>query len=256
MRYSEIAEQQLDELMGVKKFANMTHSDIIDYINANFGPGKFEELGSGSNGVALARGDTVYKFWFRDSAYEDFIAYCEKHQNNPFLPKFKSRVKELPAFFTRSIEAPDRIRYIKMERLTADITASIQVTKSPHDQVKNIEYLCDRMGTLLRSLPVDKLENHYKFFFADEEIDAPVELTDEFKLLIKTMGDLKEMISGTSKHFFDIHAGNFLVRGSQPVIIDPIANGADLEINNSISDFVEAVFRDDKPFKTASRRTS
>jgi hypothetical protein len=255
MRYREIAEMQLDELMGVKKFATMNHSDVIEYINSTFGPGKFEEIGGGSNGVALARGDTVYKFWFKDSAYEDFVSYCEKNKSNPYLPKFKSGVKELPAFFVRSLEAPDRIRYIKMERLTVNRQAAIQVTEPPHAQIQGIEYLCDRMSSLLKGMSVDKLLDHYVKFFDDEEIDAPVKLTAEFKLLIKTMGDLFK-ITSNSGHIFDIHEGNFLVRGEQPVIIDPMANESDLGINYQISNFVEKMASNKLvPKKDASRRT-
>lgn len=264
MKLFELFDQRVDELVGVKKFAQMSHDDIYKYIEATFGDGEFDALGQGSNGIALGRGGTVYKFWFRDSAYEDFIAYCQEHQDNPFLPKFKSGIKELPAFFLRSLDAPDRIRYIKMERLSDDRKwLGVQVTKYP-GRVFEIEDLCNKISRAIRMERGDYQNIVARFLldfqdYEDEDEDEeapPTELTPEFDLLIKTVLDLYHLGGMQRKHRLDLHSGNFLARGKQPVLLDPVANEEDLDLNMKIDQFANKIRKDSSlPRKAPARRT-
>lgn len=108
---------KLDELLGVKKFYDKHLDDVKKAFVSN--GSLYKKLGSGATATAYAQGDEyVYKFWLMDTAYEKYVDYCLDNQDNPHIPVLYSDIKNLHSFFARTEDFPDKIRYIKMERLT------------------------------------------------------------------------------------------------------------------------------------------
>ena len=223
----------LDEVMGVKKFANMTFDEVLDYVNQHTGPGKFQVLGHGNSAVALKKGNVCYKFWFKDDAYEKFVKYCLEHQDNPFLPKFYGGIKTLPAFFLRSKNAPDRISYIKMELLEEDEWFEFRAFENgkrsgtiPFEEV--LQAVCDSEGETLKKRIKDVRQG-----LEDYDGKPGKEPTEELIALVKTIEELEKI-----HPFLDLHEGNALIRdGRQLVIIDPFYTEND---KNLTAAFVDA----------------
>lgn len=246
MRYTEIME-----LAGVKRFRNMTASNIIKYMKQNFGQGRVELLGKGSAGVAVKIGNVVYKFWMVDSAYTDFVNYCLQHQNNPFLPKFLSNIKKTPAFFIRHADAPDYVNYIKMEELGSNMNIDaldyefkfnlpeeITANRKQYGDPSSItmEEVAERIKYMKES---DNPLQDFVDGFSNKEITYQVDqMSKELRLMVQTLCDIRNL-----GHEIDLHEDNIMWRGNQMVILDPIYSYGDHDINSNFKEF-------DKAFKT------
>lgn len=213
---------KLCELTGVK-----AHYDKnFDEIDAMFGgkDSKFKSLGGGLFAKVYGHdtGD-VYKFWVKDDAYEKYIDYCLKHQDNPFLPKFKSKIKNLTTFFKRPSSFPDKIRYIKMEALKPVEHTSNQMvpgTDTTYRALINMLLeIIDFNGTF------DTVKQMIERMMRKHKVVA-----DSYILLNKKIGfveDLFDVLSDLTKHvgkINDLHEGNIMLRGDQLVLTDPFAD--------------------------------
>lgn len=227
----------LKELLGVKKFQDQTADEVIDYLKSHFS--SLKPLGQGASGVALTDGANVYKFWLVDSAYDDFIQYCMKHQSNPLLPKLKSGIKTMPAFFLRHKDSPDVVKYVKMERLTHALKSDCNVMISKKLErwidLEHLYYLIESENGEPEDVYLNLIDE-----FKDSQIDVD-DLTDELKLLVETLCDIYELTQKKNykkkSHHPDLHLGNVMMRDKQLVIIDPIANVDDLNLNATLSRF-------------------
>lgn len=255
MRYNELLE-----LAGVKKFHNMTASEILDQFRSTFGNEPIKLLGQGSSGVALLIKNEVYKFWMIDSAYESFINYVKQHQDNPFLPQLKSNIKSIPAFFIRSEHAPDKVHYIKMERLSGMRQANQfifylnaeQYIDNPNDDGEyNFETI--NLGRVIYYLerikdPKNAIEEFTNLISPKSQgitFDTQV-LPDNLIQFINTMMDIRQL-----GFRLDLHDANFMMRNDQLVILDPLTNEQDLQLNLLIQKFDQKLWRDDNEGKQA-----
>lgn len=249
---------RLDELAGIKKFRDKNVNEVIDFIQKEFlnGKTKLKYLGNGANGVALTDGTTVYKFWMFDSAYEDFINYAIKHQDNPFLPKLKSKIRTLPRVFN-SIEAWDyqgrnldasKVKYVKMEYLdrctkryfkvfdTEDIVKQnsisvIDLFKVAHkfkgDPKKDLSQIADIM------VSNDVWSHNFKAAQYEDKVN---------KDLLNFVMTLGSIYSGLKfQHTFDYNPGNLAMRGDQIVILDPVYNARDIDLNDRFLELKDLV---------------
>lgn len=234
MRY-----QELNELSGVKKFATMDHQEVLNYLKKTLGDTNFKPLGSGAHGTAVLVGNTVYKFWMMDSAYTDFVKYAKKKPNNPFLPKFLSEIRRMPAFFFRDASAPDWVYYVKVEPLTklsGDL--SEQYIEMPFkDQSGRKSNIALDLETIINCV---KQTNSYKECLQKIGMSFGVSLDENTApaLLRGFLGVLWDL-EALDSHYLDLHKENFMMRGDQLVILDPIANIDDNAISNNISSFLE-----------------
>lgn len=86
---------RIDELLGYKN----TTSKYIDsnnkknYVNRMMQDAGYKFLGSGAYGSAFMhpKGYVVKVVYSGDNCYYKFVEYCLKNQNNPHLPKFKTK---------------------------------------------------------------------------------------------------------------------------------------------------------------------
>lgn len=106
---------KLFELIGVKKFHNLSIDELIElYANKNL------KLGKGSEAAAYVFEYSpmeVIKFWFYDPAYEKFLDYVNQNKQDKHLPVLKSKLKNITTFHNRPLETPNKIKYIKLEKL-------------------------------------------------------------------------------------------------------------------------------------------
>lgn len=259
MRYHEI-----NELAGVKRFADMTATEVLDHFRSTFGNGQIKLLGQGANGAAVMIGNSVYKFWMQDSAYTAFVQYCQKNTNNALLPKFTSNIKKIPAFFIRHEDAPDYVNFVKMEKLTSNRN----ILNYPFDlKYQSYEDEFAKIDDGEVDITTIKLATALFYFdrLQDSEIPILTQFTnfiskyhhmkyktdilgDELTLFINTLWNIKQL-----GFALDLHDENFIMRDDQLVILDPITNKDDLKLNLAFSKFDNKLFRDDNEGKPAIR---
>lgn len=264
MRY-----QELNELMGVKRFANMSTDQIIKFIQKEFGDdGKMKVLGTGANGVAIEVGGVVFKMWMHDSAYSDFIKFVQSHPDNPFLPKLLSGVKKMPAFFLRHEEAGSVVNYVKMEKLEPissmmsfgwklkerpDYADDDESDNDTGVYSANLEDVCWFMNDINPSeIPITVrfcgwFSSKKGMTYKADEVDP------NFRLLLDTLYEIKYL---NRSHSVDLHSGNFMKRGKQLVILDPITNPMDMALNNKLDRFNKRLNRKDADSITQAAKPS
>ena len=214
---------KLSELLGVKKFYDSTLEEVLLSMS-----GDYEEAGRGSFGVTLKHSSkpTVVKFWISDSSYDNFINYVAAHPSK-HLPKLYSKPKELSSFFARPKEFPDKVNYVKMEKLEsirneadADLISFLFNQLSKMHSKKEVD-------TLIKSLEEYKDSPHSEWVRLEELVnDLPKFLHEMFEML-------HHLLNG--KNILDIHDENIMLRANgELVITDPIYNKSDMDKVESI----------------------
>lgn len=166
----------------------------------------------GGQATVIAKDNHVWRAWFDDPGYETFLKYVEIHKSNKYLPKILSKVREEPAQF-KGMPAGKTIKYVKLEKL---------------DELP-VSVFSDAIDTLfLMSVPVGKLPN---------TVEELAELSLTLKIPSHSDADNTEIRAEIlkNKEFFkvvldlmkhhdanDLNSGNVMLRGSIPVITDPI----------------------------------
>lgn len=227
---------KLFELNGVKRFNDMTKGQVLNYIRANMGNGSVKVLGSGDQGAALLVGNNVYKFWLRDSAYTDFVNYSIQ-QNNPYLPKFLSPIKQMPIFFKHTKEVADQgLCYVKMERLSrmpSGYIIEFNIPKDSPDYAKLGRVRFDLVANALQYLetddpahssPADMICQLMKY--VSKSTYRPEHIPPVLLGIASTLMQLAPIMHNHG-HSFDLKEDNFMLRGNQIVLLDPVMNDDD-----------------------------
>lgn len=250
----------LTELTGIKKLSVKSAKGIIVWLKREFltGGSRLRVLGHGANGFALTNGKTVFKFWARDSAYEQFVLYAMKNQDNPFLPKFKSRIRTLPrAFSIEDFDAPvQKAKYVKMELLQPFKGAAVIPMFKDPEIIAHIDKFISNLDPDFESVeigndvPLEDIFDHTATLFHPNDdkhnisvvldmlchgkygTEFPYErfiskIDQQFLLFLRTIGAIADLVDVE----FDYGKRNFALRGQQLVILDPVCNDADLEFN-------------------------
>lgn len=232
--------------MGVKQFANMNAQEVLDYIKNTLGSNNIQVLGQGAMGAALKIGSTVYKLWQQDSAYTDFVKFSRANPNNPYLPKFFTDVKRMPAFFIRHEDSGDYVNYVRMEGLDPvghllDDVFFLKVDFQDEEDEDERGHLArikvQNVLNIVNDMPDSVFQPIRQFqlkltSMTGHEYDLD-DFPDELKLFVNTLAEIKQL-----GHNLDLHPGNFMSRGGkQLVIMDPIANKEDLRMNHIFSKF-------------------
>lgn len=220
---------KLFELTGVH---SKREKDMLDLLNDISGEGsKFKKAGEGVAAQVLVHSDgTIYKFWAKDSAYEKFVEFVQHHQSDKHIPKLKSKIKELHSFFKKPKEFPEKIKYVKMERLTpVNYTDLFPGTKNIFliDAIKTIYHgIAHHRANSLR-WAVQSLREDEGSSLSDEALD----LIDSLFATIKAMDD---KIPGFNQTSPDWHSGNVMMRGKDIVIVDPLIDAGDMKFNKQL----------------------
>ena len=225
---------KLFELVGVK---GQKDKDLLQLIK-DLDEVKFKKAGEGAAAQVFEVNGMIYKFWAKDSAYEKFIEFVEKNQDNPHLPKLKSKVKEIRTFFKKPQGFPDTIKYVKMEKLDP-ITyhEKIHGTKNVFivDIIKEIYYSIDHKSEFREVESLAKEAEGSKL--SDQSLK-------EIKGLYDTFVQMYDKIPGINKMLVDLHAGNMMKRGNTIVITDPLIDTKDLEFNETMARQLKTLHRE------------
>lgn len=235
---------RLFELTGVK---SLQYSSVTELINL-LQKGRFAEIGKGNFAkVFIGPDNSIYKFWLVDSAYEKFVDFALAHQSNPFLPKFKSKVKTLTRFFHSDPSFPKKIKYIKMEwlqelsnnyMLPGTLVPVVQIIKTLYKScvVKDVDLetvdWVEKFGSNLRSEASEReRKNFYKFLY-----DLAYTLLD-----LDTLDVKDRVTAGDGPDKLDLNEHNIMLRRGtdQIVIVDPVASEADAEIVDMLRDRIQ-----------------
>lgn len=142
-------------------------------------------VGSGMASLVFAvpnRNYVVKVFNINDTGYRSWLSFCQEHQDNPYVPKVLSP----------SMRVTSQLAAVKLEPL-----AEIKNPKQAQTLINALQYLgyLDIENPMPAKLP------------AGVDEDALQEIAD---FLAET------------DDILDLHVGNFMARGSQIILIDPL----------------------------------
>lgn len=190
---------KLDELLGVKRIKDLPKSSLVRFLD-EYTP--YKNAGSGHFANVFEKDGVIYKFWIMDPAYDKFIEYVEKHKDNPHLPKFLSRRKQLTAFHRRHKDHPKKINYIKIEKLGKN-------SKLPGGFLQDLTWA---IRETYRNGEKDR----------EEQLIKAWERKPELASFIKTVFDVMDFLTKNVHDFYwDLKIDNILSRGPVPVLTDP-----------------------------------
>jgi hypothetical protein len=240
---------KLFELTGVKHLSNLTIDELGSYFIQQCG---YEWIGSGAQGSAFKHPskDEIIKFWVADTAYDDFMAIAKQLQNSPYLVKIIQGPKHLTMFHNHPLEVttpehkkikfPDKINYVRLEHLTP-MTSNTKCFGLYFEKAMN--YIGDQFvdgyidGESIMSMSSKDIVNKLieKMIQEDKGIIVRGRYVDKDSLAVfmGVLFDIFKKLNG--KHNVDLHAGNVMMRGDVPVIIDPFN---DLTSSYVTSDFM------------------
>lgn len=205
---------KLMELVGVKHLQNRDLEGVLKAIEA----GGDKILGKGAYGIAVKnKKGEVIKFWVEDSAYDDFIDYIQKHPSK-FFPKLLSKPKELSSFFTRPVDFPAKIKYVRMEHLEP-WNVKEDFDGEELEQMMKLSAKFDSEDIVLHKWKSDAKLSANKALRKVIQIIGEANLGEFYKL----SHDLIEHMTAKG-HKLDIQGANLMMRGSQLVILDPVTN--------------------------------
>jgi hypothetical protein len=149
----------------------------------------FKKLGRGSFGLVFEKSDYpwVFKIFTTDSAYLSYVKWAIANQSNPNVPKFKGKL----------IKVNNDTYAIRMEKLTEFKYSSYQIGH-----------------------PMRRLHDLITAYAGVYNVGK-----DDLKWLKNTYPGICAIVSQYKKNpdfKFDMHAGNIMMRGNIPVIVDPI----------------------------------
>lgn len=227
---------KLYELTGVRALRD---KDLTQLLNDISGEGsKFKKAGEGVAAQVLVHSDgTIYKFWAKDSGYESFIEFVEKNKDNPHLPKLKSKVKELSSFFKKPESFPEKIKYVKMEKLTPiKYHTLFEDSKIAIVDVIRMIYF-GATGKYHRSeiKPEDALDWILNNLIQDNKgQELSKKALDIVNSLFKTIQKMNNDIPDFKKFGNDMHHDNIMLRGETIVITDPLADDKEVDFNSNL----------------------
>jgi hypothetical protein len=161
---------------------------------------------------------------FRDhSLYQDFVALVQQHPQNPHWPKFGRYVRRVPG---------TGWLYVRMEKLTKISTSQLLKSYLPHLLALVQIRVKTGLDTLGHDLSYDVEDKMQDWGFDTDDLDNP---EDADRIFARAGGrppeswtQALEMLRDHSRNFpqldahgWDMHAANFMRRGSTLVIADP-----------------------------------
>jgi hypothetical protein len=211
---------RLDELIGVKKLQDEDLKGIISHMQKS----GFKELGRGAFGAAFKHPikPGVIKFWVKDSSYDSFIDYIQKHPSK-YFPKLLSKPKELSSFFLRPKHFPDKVKYVRMEELKP---------------IENHKILSSLSALLSRLTDPDAdYEEIEKWAYGEKSNFT--DMVDDFKDFYEVVQKMVMKLCSSGENKIDIeYSNNVMQRNGTIVFTDPIFNEHDLEDADFVSNLI------------------
>jgi hypothetical protein len=206
LKINIVENQQINELRGIKK----VFDNPMDYVESL----GFKYIGVGSYGITYMGSKSVLKIFYDDLAYEKYISLYKHIPNEfrKFMPK-NNGVKVWP-----TNEKYKVIKLEKLDRLSVDI-------------IKKFKESGFKMYFEQNTFEIIKAINQSNGF---EDFIKKIILTDSYYQDILTIYqfigfEMLQFIAYLYKYIdffkFDLHSGNFMLRGKQLVLIDPWYEG-------------------------------
>lgn len=218
MRFYEFHDQELDELIGVKKYKDLTASQIMKKMETELG---LQKMGNGAFGHVIQSPDPnwVYKVLEKDPAYEEYINFVMQNPNKHF-PKIK-RIKKMTSFFKRYGVQENKFSVIVIEKLET----IPREKRSFVVELVNARSLDNKPRDLPEHEPNDDRFTFNDIVYANDREDYP----QGWK-----QGEMRELweaakethrISKADDYFLDLHSGNIMQRADGTIVlIDPVAS--------------------------------
>lgn len=216
----------IENLTGIRKFENMTWSQLINYLKSQ---GFSYYVGADTHVFVHPQKDYVYKIISSNSGNMRFIELALKYQNNAFVPKIKSVPRLIPLIHTRFLNAQNQAYIVKMEKLfplntearefvfqacnciLARLTG--QKTFNPYqnpidtEATSEMDDFANKEGN---EISIESFFNKYRKYKAAEFIQFIEQVVEE---------------SGEDV-FMDVHIDNIMMRKDGTlVVIDPLFKG-------------------------------
>ena len=209
MRFNEFHDEQTDEMIGVKKYQDLTAAQAMQKASEELG---LPLYGRGAFGRVIQSPDPnwVYKFYERDSAYDAYVDFLQQHPNKHY-PVIK-KVKKMTNFFKRYGIQKDKFTVVVIEKLN----------KIPENKMPLVLAI-----VRMRSWnPFDRLEE-----FNIKEEDLP-----EIKSLWMAAAEIRHSHVLNGDRFMDLHSGNVMQRADGTIVlIDPVASRSDLDYGGDVA---------------------
>jgi hypothetical protein len=153
--------------------------------------------GQGQYGIVFTHPKLKYVLKiFNDDAYYDFILLAKKHSDN----------KNFPKFYGSTIDIGNGYQCIRMEKLSP-LSFNISYKES-----LGLEAIVTDNNELIKSIGQNTFIK-VKQYWKNKDLS-----------ILKSLKLLEPL---TKKHSLDLHGGNFMHRGSDIVITDPLSNDGD-----------------------------
>ena len=230
MRFNEFYNQEVDEIIGVKKYHGLTLDELMKQIANDY---DLRVLGQGAFGHVLSTKDpnTVVKVFETDDAYMSFVEYIQQNPN-PHYPRIVKSPRLMTTFYKRYDLQPDKFTVLALERLVplsdhmAQFVADVANARDLHDKPFK--------------LPNGRM-NGGDYNYDDDDIDPGVtfrELSRDYPWIPTFWEAVRQLFrSGIVKGNIDMHPGNFMARQDGTiVIIDPVSDPKALERKRKIYD--------------------
>lgn len=244
---------RLDELAGTKKYADFTVKDVLYHLVAKHGH-EVASDGYHSRTILVNGKDYVYKFWVDDQGYEKFLEYV-KANPSPFLPKVLKGPKAMSRFFSKPLHSKIlKFRYAVLEKLSKPSDADLmkygliirvvgrmlkegllKALEWCHHSVKRLSIDMDDADLIAKQLGCDHDELVSKHPPLKVTV-AALEAVLRAKLEKADVGFIQELLKinyhivlPNQKIRTDFEPKNIMMRGSSPVIIDPVCDVESIE---------------------------
>lgn len=213
MKNSKTAEEKSKWAALLSKEA-ITEEALKPYLDRLTSKEGIKKLGGGAFSQVFQHphyGNVVVKVYTdKDDVYKRYVAWCMKHQSNPYVPKIVEQVSY------KSPDTKEKYHIVFMQKMT------------PVNTVGKL------ISLLVKALQLDtKAAEDLPFMTAfGQEVDAKG-MFDDYKLIDKyvKLGRADKDFTEVWKHIrtygadkFDLHKGNVMLRDGHLVLTDPVAN--------------------------------
>lgn len=214
MRFREF---KLDELTGVKKYHNLTASQLMKKFSEDL---DLPILGQGAFGAVVQsqHPDRVYKIFENDPAYEAYLEFIHNNPNIHFPKIFK--IKKLTSFFRRYNIQKNKFSVIVIEKLykvpEPKLSFTAEELANPYTELDSILWRLPHGGSNHGQLNLEEVMNRNWDGWKPGEMksvrDAALAIRDS-------------NVGQHTDHILDLHSGNIMQRSDGTiVIIDPVAS--------------------------------
>ena len=152
-----------------------------------------------------------------------FVEYAMKHPHNPHLPKILRAPRQIHAFHMRHHQTSPKLWAVKIEKLDRVVGEARAFLNDGRVWFATRRFAANQLDPndddmSIRGHPVDSSQHLEDAFNKFQQFDL--------RGIVTTLADLADECD-ISPFYFDLHDQNFMMRGNDIVIIDPMVNDED-----------------------------